>query len=108
MKKKLNKAKVIEIIKDAVEIEKEFICDALSCRLIGMNSELMCQYIEFVADRLIVQLGHDKMFGAKNPFDVMEMISIEGKTNFFEKRVAEYALADKTKNDDIFDLDGEF
>lgn len=108
MNKKVNKAKVIEIIKDAVEIEKEFICDALPCRLIGMNSELMCQYIEFVADRLIVQLGHDKMFGAKNPFDFMEMISIEGKTNFFEKRVAEYALADKTKNDDIFDLDGEF
>jgi ribonucleoside-diphosphate reductase subunit M2 len=108
MNKKVNKAKVIEIIKDAVEIEKEFICDALPCRLIGMNSELMCQYIEFVADRLIVQLGHDKMFGAKNPFDFMEMISIEGKTNFFEKRVAEYALADKTKNDVIFDLDGEF
>ena len=108
MNKKVNKAKVIEIIKDAVEIEKEFICDALPCRLIGMNSELMCQYIEFVADRLIVQLGHDKMFGTKNPFDFMEMISIEGKTNFFEKRVAEYALADKTKNDDIFDLDGEF
>ena len=108
LNKKVNKAKVIEIIKEAVEIEKEFICDALPCRLIGMNSELMCQYIEFVADRLIVQLGHDKMFGTKNPFDFMEMISIEGKTNFFEKRVAEYALADKTKNDDIFDLDGDF
>ena len=108
MNKKVNKAKVIEIIKDAVEIEKEFICDALPCRLIGMNSELMCQYIEFVADRLIVQLGHDKMFGAKNPFDFMEMISIEGKTNFFEKRVAEYALADKTKKDDVFDFGDDF
>ena len=108
MNKKVNKAKVIEIIKEAVEIEKEFICDALPCRLIGMNSELMCQYIEFVADRLIVQLGHDKMFGTKNPFDFMEMISIEGKTNFFEKRVAEYALADKTKKDDVFDFSDDF
>jgi len=108
LNKKVSKAKVIEIIKEAVEIEKEFICDALPCRLIGMNSELMCQYIEFVADRLVVQLGYDKMFGTKNPFDFMEMISIEGKTNFFEKRVAEYALADKTKHDDIFDLDGDF
>lgn len=108
LNKKVSKVKVIEIIKEAVDIEKEFICDALPCRLIGMNSELMCQYIEFVADRLIVQLGHDKMFGTKNPFDFMEMISIEGKTNFFEKRVAEYALADKTKPDDIFDLDCDF
>jgi len=83
MNKKVNKAKVIEIIKEAVEIEKEFICDALPCRLIGMNSELMCQYIEYVADRLIVQLGHDKTYNTKNPFDFMEMISIEGKNQFF-------------------------
>ena len=68
----------------------------------------MCQYIEFVADRLSLQLGYDKIYDAKNPFDFMEMISIEGKTNFFEKRVAEYALADKTKKDDIFDLDFDF
>ena len=108
LNKKVNKAKVIEIIKEAVEIEKEFICDALPCRLIGMNSELMCQYIEFVADRLIVQLGHDKTYNTKNPFDFMEMISIEGKTNFFEKRVAEYALADKTKKDDVFDFSDDF
>jgi ribonucleotide reductase beta subunit family protein with ferritin-like domain len=106
--KKLSKSKIVEIIKDAVEIEKEFICEALPCRLIGMNSDLMSQYIEFVADRLIVQLGHDKIYEAKNPFDFMEMISIEGKTNFFEKRVAEYSLADKTKNDDVFDFDGDF
>jgi len=106
--KKLNKSKVVEIIKDAVQIEKEFICDALPCRLIGMNSDLMNQYIEFVADRLIVQLGHDKIYKTKNPFDFMEMISIEGKTNFFEKRVAEYALADKTKKDDVFDFDADF
>ena len=108
LNKKVSKAKVIEIIKEAVDIEKEFICDALPCRLIGMNSELMCQYIEFVADRLSLQLGYDKIYDAKNPFDFMEMISIEGKTNFFEKRVAEYALADKTKKDDIFDLDCDF
>jgi ribonucleotide reductase beta subunit family protein with ferritin-like domain len=108
LNKKVSKAKVIEIIKEAVDIEKEFICDALPCRLIGMNSELMCQYIEFVADRLSLQLGYDKIYDAKNPFDFMEMISIEGKTNFFEKRVAEYALADKTKKDDIFDLDFDF
>ena len=83
LNKKLNKSKVLEIIKDAVEIEKEFICDALPCRLIGMNSDLMCQYIEFVADRLSVQLGYDKIYNTGNPFDFMEMISIEGKTNFF-------------------------
>ena len=108
LNKKLNKSKVLEIIKDAVEIEKEFICDALPCRLIGMNSELMCQYIEFVADRLSVQLGYDKIYNTSNPFDFMEMISIEGKTNFFEKRVAEYALADKTKPDDVFEFDNDF
>lgn len=106
--KQLSKSKIVEIIKDAVQIEKEFICDALPCRLIGMNSDLMNQYIEFVADRLIVQLGHDKIYKTKNPFDFMEMISIEGKTNFFEKRVAEYALADKTKKDDVFDFDADF
>ena len=71
-----------EIIKEAVEIEKEFICDALPCRLIGMNSNLMTQYIEFVADRLVVQLGYEKIYGAANPFDFMEMISLEQKTNF--------------------------
>ena len=108
LNKQVSKSKVIEIVKDAVEIEKEFICEALPCRLIGMNSELMCQYIEFVADRLIVQLGHDKIYNSKNPFDFMEMISIEGKTNFFEKRVAEYALADKTKSDDVFEFGDDF
>ena len=84
LNKKLTKSKVLEILKEAVEIEKEFICDALPCRLIGMNSDLMCQYIEFVADRLSVQLGYDKIYGTKNPFDFMEMISIEGKTNFLK------------------------
>jgi len=110
--KKLNnqlpKAKVLEIIKEAVEIEKEFICDALPCRLISMNSTLMSQYIEFVADRLLVQLGCEKMFNVSCPFDFMEQISIEGKTNFFEKRVGEYALANKDKDENTFDLDDAF
>jgi len=108
LNKKVNKARVMEIIKEAVEIEKEFISEALPCRLIGMNSNLMCQYIEFVADRLSLQLGYDKIYSKTNPFDFMEMISIEGKTNFFEKRVAEYALAEKTKTDNVFDLDDDF
>ena len=108
LSKKINKSRVNEIIKEAVDIEKEFICDALPCRLIGMNSDLMCHYIEFVADRLAVQLGNNKIYNAKNPFDFMEMISIEGKTNFFEKRVAEYSMADKTKDEGIFEFDADF
>jgi ribonucleoside-diphosphate reductase subunit M2 len=80
-----------QIIKHAVELEKEFICDALPCSLIGMNSKMMSQYIEFVADRLAVQLGAPKIFGAHNPFDFMDLISLEGKTNFFEKKVSEYS-----------------
>ena len=106
--KKVPKKRVIEIVKDAVEIEREFICEALPCKLISMNSKLMSQYIEFVADRLIVQLGYDKIYNVSCPFDFMEQISIEGKTNFFEKRVGEYALANKEKDDTTFDLDGAF
>ena len=108
LNKKVNKTRVMEIIKEAVEIEKEFISEALPCRLIGMNGELMCQYIEFVADRLSLQLGYDKIYNKSNPFDFMDMISIEGKTNFFEKRVSEYALAEKTKTEDVFDLSDDF
>ena len=108
LNKQLPKKKVLEIIREAVEIEKEFICDALPCRLISMNAKLMSQYIEFVADRLIVQLGHDKIYNVSCPFDFMEQISIEGKTNFFEKRVGEYALANKDKNENTFDLDDAF
>ena len=86
--------KTIEnIISEAVKIEKEFIIESIPCKMIGMNSDLMCQYIEFVADRLLLQLGNDKKYKSKNPFAFMEMISIEGKTNFFEKRVAEYSKA---------------
>jgi ribonucleoside-diphosphate reductase subunit M2 len=79
------------IIMQAVTLEKEFICDALSCSLIGMNAKMMSQYIEFVADRLAVQLGTPKIYGAQNPFDFMDLISLEGKTNFFEKKVSEYS-----------------
>ncbi len=90
---KLSKEEVKNIITDAVEIEKEFVTDALPVRLIGMNCDLMSQYIEFVADRLLVELGNDKVYNATNPFDFMDMISIQGKTNFFEKRVGEYQKA---------------
>ena len=90
---KLDKKEVEQIILDAVEIEKEFILDALPVKLIGMNSDLMSQYIEFVADRLLVELGNDKVYNATNPFDFMDMLSIQGKSNFFEKRVAEYQKA---------------
>ncbi|KAG5475701.1 hypothetical protein LSCM4_04285 [Leishmania orientalis] len=90
---KLPRERVLEIIVDAVNIEREFICDALPVRLIGMNSELMAQYIEFVADRLLVSLGEEKHYNATQPFDFMEMISLQGKTNFFEKKVGEYQKA---------------
>lgn len=108
MIKKINKSKVYDIIKEAVEIETEFICQSLSCRLIGMNSDLMTQYIKFVADRLSVQLGYDKIYNVTNPFSFMELISLESKVNFFEKRVSDYALATKNKNEEIFDLNDNF
>jgi ribonucleotide reductase beta subunit family protein with ferritin-like domain len=106
--KKINKARIYEIVSEAVEIEKVFITEALPCKLIGMNSNLMTQYIEFVADRLLTQLGYDKKYNVSNPFSFMELISVESKTNFFEKRVSEYALADKEKASDTFDFDGDF
>jgi ribonucleotide reductase beta subunit family protein with ferritin-like domain len=102
LQRKLSKNKIHKIIDDAVTIEKKFICESISCKLIGMNAELMCQYIEFVADRLIVQLGYDKKYGVSNPFDFMELISIESKVNFFERTNSAYALADKSEN--TFDL----
>ena len=109
LENKLENKKIIEIISEAVEIEKQFICEALPCNLIGMNKRSMSQYIEFIADRLIVQLGYSKIYNTSNPFDFMEMISIEGKTNFFEKRVGEYALANKSiNNNDVFDFDDNF
>jgi ribonucleoside-diphosphate reductase beta chain len=101
-----------KIIVDAVEIEKEFICESLPVRLIGMNSDLMSQYIEFVADRLLVELGTDKEYNVTNPFDFMDMISLQGKTNFFEKRVGEYQKAGVLNNSDegskSFSLDADF
>ena len=100
---KLSKEELHEIITDAVSIEKEFINDALPCRLIGMNAGLMNQYIEFVADRLFIQLGSEPVYKVINPFDFMEMISLEQKTNFFESRVSEYALSEKSGKDCAFD-----
>ena len=90
---KLSHEAVRAIIGEAVEIEKEFISDALPVRLIGMNADLMKQYIEFVADRWMSELGYPKIFNSTNPFDFMEMISLQGKTNFFEKRVGDYQKA---------------
>jgi ribonucleoside-diphosphate reductase subunit M2 len=106
--KKMNKARIHEIIKEAVEIETEFICEALPCRLIGMNSPMMTQYIQFVADRLCVQLGYDKIYNVINPCDFMETISLESKCNFFEKRLGEYALANKSNVDIAFELNEDF
>lgn len=108
LNKKINKNRIHEIVSEAVEIEKNFITDALPCRLIGMNSSMMSQYIEFVADRLLVQLGYEKIYKATNPFSFMELISVESKTNFFEKRVSEYALAEKETTTDTFDFGADF
>ena len=107
MVKKLDKSRIHEIIKEAVEIETEFICDALPCRLIGMNSELMTQYIQFVADRLCLQLGYKKIYNVSNSFDFMNLISLESKTNFFERVVSEYALANKDTTD-AFEISEDF
>ena len=106
--KKMSKAKIHELVKEAVEIETEFICEALPCRLIGMNSKMMTQYIQFVADRLCLQLGYDKIYDVANPFDFMELISLEAKSNFFEKRVDSYALADKTVSEETFNFNEDF
>jgi len=104
--KKLTSAEILLIVTEAVSIEKEFICDALPCRLIGMNAGLMSQYIEFVADRLLQQFGVNKVYGASNPFDFMDMISLEGKTNFFERRVGEYNLVNDVKDEKAFETIG--
>jgi ribonucleoside-diphosphate reductase beta chain len=108
---KLSKEAVTNIIADAVEIEKEFVTDALPVALIGMNAKLMSQYIEFVADRWLVELGYDKLYNATNPFDFMEMISLQGKTNFFEKRVGDYQKSGVLSSDaktQAFSLDEDF
>ncbi|MDV3854858.1 ribonucleoside-diphosphate reductase [Elizabethkingia anophelis] len=108
---KLPEETVQKIIIDAVDIEKEFVTDALPVRLIGMNAELMCQYIEFVADRLLVALDCKKVWNATNPFDFMELISLQGKTNFFERRVGEYqksGVAQGAKENNTFSMDEDF
>jgi ribonucleoside-diphosphate reductase beta chain len=107
---KMTQEAVYGIIGDAVRIEKEFITEALPVDLIGMNAKLMQQYIEFVADRWLGELGYPKMFNATNPFDFMEMISLQGKTNFFEKRVGDYRKAGVmgTKDSQQFSLDEDF
>jgi len=108
---KLPKKTVEKIITDAVVIEKEFVTDSLPVNLIGMNAKLMQQYIEFVADRLLVELGNEKVYNATNPFDFMDMISLQGKTNFFEKRVGDYQKAgvmNQTKDGNKFSLDADF
>jgi ribonucleoside-diphosphate reductase subunit M2 len=106
--KKIDKVRIHELIKEAVDIETEFICEALPCRLIGMNSELMSQYIRFVADRLCVQLGYKKIYNVSNPFDFMELISLESKTSFFERRSDAYALANKSGVNEAFSLNEDF
>lgn len=98
LKNKLTKDRVYEIITDAVNIEKEFVTDALPVNLIGMNAKSMSQYIEFVADHWLVELGYPKYYNATNPFEFMELISLQGKTNFFERRVSEYQKAGVTAN----------
>ena len=107
---KLPKETIHKLITVAVEIEKEFVTDALPVKLIGMNAEMMCQYIEFCADRLLVQLGNPKAYNAENPFPWMDLISLQGKTNFFEKRVGDYqksgVLADQSKQ--VFTLNEDF
>ena len=112
-KKLVNKppeSKLIEIITGAVMIEKEFVVDSLPVELIGMNSNLMCKYIEFCADRLLVALGSPKYYNAVNPFEWMDMISLQGKTNFFEKRVGEYAKSGvgTDPKGQTFSLDADF
>lgn len=105
-----SRERIIEIISDAVKIEQEFLTDALPVNLIGMNCALMSEYIEFVADRLLVELGVGKIYNTKNPFTFMEMISLDGKTNFFEKKVGEYQRMGVTSNrlDNVFTLDADF
>jgi len=109
----LSRKAVCAIIDEAVTFEKEFVCHSLPVELIGMNSKLMSEYIEFVADRLLYALGYDKLYNGSNPFDWMEMISLEGKTNFFERRVSEYqkagvAMPSKMNEENIFDLNEDF
>tara|TARA_Y100001936_G_C16070483_1_gene670221 strand:- start:807 stop:1775 length:969 start_codon:yes stop_codon:yes gene_type:complete len=106
---KPSKEVILEIIKEAVDLEKEFITESLPCSLIGMNMDLMKQYIEYVSDRLLLMLGLEKIYNTSNPFPWMELISVQGKTNFFEKRVGEYSnIAGSKKENNVFELDDDF
>ena len=111
LKNKCSDSDILEIVREAVSIEKEFITESLPCKLIGMNNDLMKQYIEYIADRLLLMLGLNKIYNTQNPFDWMEAISIQGKTNFFEKRVGEYSNAanpNSNADDNNFELDEDF
>jgi ribonucleoside-diphosphate reductase beta chain len=108
IKNKLKEEIVHQIFKEAVIIEKEFITESISCNMIGMNSIMMKQYIEFVSDRLLIQLGYSKIWNTENPFDFMELISLRPKSNFFELRVGEYAKSTISENNDNFTLDNDF
>ena len=102
--KKVPQDDVHAMFKDALDVEKDFIIVSIPCAMLGMNATLMTEYIQFVADRLIAQLGYDKMYNIKNPFDFMELMSLPGKTNFFEKRVSEYSLASGGNRDEAFNF----
>jgi len=108
LRKQLKEEEIHKIIKESVEIEKVFITESLPCRLIGMNAKLMKQYIEFVGDRLCLQLGYNKIYGSSNPFDFMELISIDSKVNFFERTNSAYALANKEVDNNVFDFSTAF
>ena len=107
LENKLSEEEIYEIVKEAVEIEKKFICESLRCRLIGMNDDLMSQYIEFVADRLVTQLGYKKIYNKECPFSFMNMMNLDGKTNFFEQRVTEYNIGNHYNLTD-FEIDDDF
>jgi ribonucleoside-diphosphate reductase beta chain len=112
LENKLDQSIIVEIIKEAVEIEQEFLIESLPVALIGMNADMMKTYIEFVADRLLVELGVPKYWNAVNPFDFMDMISLQGKTNFFEKKVGEYqksgVMGPRDSASKMFSLDEDF
>lgn len=108
LQNRLTRKRIKEIVKESAEIEKEFVINILPFRLMGMNAKLMCQYVEFVADRLCLQLGYDKIYESQNPFDFMELISVETKVNFFERTNSEYALANKEVDANVFDFVADF
>jgi ribonucleotide reductase beta subunit family protein with ferritin-like domain len=110
LQNKIDPAEIQSIITEAVEFEKEFVTDAIPVSLIGMNAEMMSQYIEFVADRLLMSLGNDKVYNTANPFPWMDMISIQGKTNFFEKRVGDYQKAGvmAKREEQVFSMEADF